>query len=565
MVIMSERRGSPRTRVRGTLALLPLLVWACGEDAKSSSGTGASGGSAGTSGGSAGSGATGGSGGSGTGGSSASGGSAGSSASGGSSGSSGSSGSGGSGTGGSAGSSGAGGAGKGGGAGSAGSAGTAGKGGSDAGAGPTPQIVTISTTGHDRFYGVAHDASGNIFATGHVADATSSTADYATVLVKFLPSGAKDPTFGTGGVLIHNAAVGAGGELARGIVVQSTGKVVVSASIEHAGGDPRDRDVAVMRFTTTGALDTSFGTGGVRVLDLSSGEVGDGGLPDGGTTIVPENTWGLSVFPNDDLIVLGARKADGRTDTDFAMVKLKADGTTDMTWATSGMFTLDISNASGNPKTTAILPDASVVGSGYMNSGSGQVPVIWKLTPAGVLDTSFGVNGVFNQPVLAAATEAYGVALQGTSLVTSGYGRNTTSESLDFLSIRLTAAGALDTTYGTMGAARVDVAGFTDNGRALAVLPDNRVALFGGGRPTASDVDAMVAVLTPDGKPDTSFAPSGFRTYDLGGNNDFFWAGSVAADKKSFAVVGIKSGTPAGDAAPAGNDDAALLILPVDP
>jgi uncharacterized delta-60 repeat protein len=419
-------------------------------------------------------------------------------------------------------------------------------------------------TGHDRFYGVAHDAAGNIFATGHVADATSSTADYATALVKFLPSGNPDPSFGTAGVVTYNAAVGAGGELARGIVVQSTGKIVVSASVEHAGGDPRDRDVAIMRFTTTGTLDTTFGTAGVRILDLSSGEVGDGGTADGGTTIVPENTWGLSAFPNDDLIVLGARKADGRTDTDFAMVKLKADGTTDTTFATNGMFTLDINNASGNPKTAAILPDGSVVGSGYMNSG-GQVPVIWKLTPAGVLDTSFGVNGVFNQPVLAAATEAYGVALQGTSFVTSGYGRNSTSESLDFLSIRLTGAGMLDTTYGTNGAARVDVAGFADNGRALAVLPDNRVAMFGGGRPTMSDVDAMVAVLTPDGKPDTSFAPNGFRVYDLGGNNDFFWAGSVAPDKKSLAVVGIKSGTPAGDAAPPGNDDAALLILPLAP
>jgi uncharacterized delta-60 repeat protein len=425
--------------------------------------------------------------------------------------------------------------------------------------------VVISPTGHDRFFGVAHDAQGNIFATGVAATTTDSTADYATVLVKFLPSGEKDTTFGTNGVVTYNAAVGAGGELARGIIVQSTGKIVVSASIEHAGGDPRDRDVAIMRFTPQGALDPTFGTAGVRVLDLSSGEVTvDGGTADGGTTIVPENTWGLSVFPNDDLIVLGARKADGRTDTDFAMVKLKADGTTDATFATAGMFTLDINNASGNPKTAVILPDGSVVGSGYMNSG-GQVPVIWKLTPAGVLDTSFGVNGVFNQPVLAATTEAYGVALQGTSFVTSGYGRANTSESLDFLSIRLTAAGALDTTYGTNGAARVDVAGFADNGRALTVLPDNRVMMLGGGRPTMSDVDAMVAVLTPDGKPDTTFGPGGFRVYNLGGSNDFFWGGSVAPDKKSVAIVGIKSGTPAGDAGPPGNDDAALLILPVGP
>ncbi|HMI89062.1 MAG TPA: hypothetical protein VK550_33520 [Polyangiaceae bacterium] len=510
---------SVRAAVRSALVLLPLLAVACGDDAKTSSaGTGSSSGAGGS--GGAGAGSTGSAGGS---------------------------------------------AGTGGNAGTGGSAGSAGSGDRDAETGPQPQIIAISATGHDRFYGVVHDASGNIFATGHVADSTASTADYATVLVKLLPSGAKDASFGSGGVVTYNAAVGAGAELARGIVVQSTGKIVVSAIVEHVGGDPRDRDVAIMRFTQAGALDATFGSGGVRILDLSAGEVTvDGGTVDAGTTIVAESTWGLSGFPNDDLIVLGSRKADGRTDTDFAMVKLKADGSTDTSFAVNGMFTLDINNAGASPRTATVLPDGSVVGSGYMNNGV-QMPVIWKLTPAGALDTSFGVNGVFSQPVLAAATEAYGAALQGTSFVTAGYGRANTSESLDFVSIRLTAAGALDKTYGTDGVTRVDAAGFADNSRGLAVLPDNRVMLIGGGRATANDVDGMVAVLTPDGQPDTSFGPQGFRLYDLGGASDFFWGLSVAPDKKSVAIAGIKTGTPGNDAGSAGNDDAALLVLPLVP
>ena len=560
----SNGRKGRRTRIGigSVIALLPLMAWACGDDGTNnpSGGTGGSSGSGGAgatagSGGSAGSGATDGGTTGGSGGEAGSGGAAGTG--------------GGAGSGGTAGKGGSGGGERDAGADTPGRAGAAGStgndgGSTDAGTGPAPRIVPISPMGHDRFFGVVHDAMGNIYATGVVADSTASTADYATVLVKFLPSGDKDPAFGTNGVFTYNAATGAGGEVARGIVVQSTGKIVVSATVEHAGGDPRDRDVAVMRFTPQGALDPTFGTGGVRILDLSAGEVDeDGGAGDGGTRIVPESTWGLSVFPNDDLIVTGSRKADGRADTDFAMVKLKADGATDMAFATNGMFTLDVANQSANPKTAAILPDGSVIGSGYMNNAGVQTPVIWKLTPAGALDPSFGVNGVFNQAVLPAMTEAYGAALQGTNIVTAGYGRATTSESIDFLSIRLTAAGTLDTAYGMNGAARVDVAGFSDNGRGVAVLPDDRVLMVGGGRPSMSDADAMVAVLTADGRPDTSFGPGGFRTYDLGGAADFFWAASVAPDKKSVAVVGLKSGTPAGDAAPAGNDDAALLILPL--
>ena len=74
-----------------------------------------------------------------------------------------------------------------------------------------------------------------------------------------------------------------------------------------------------------------------------------------------------------------------------------------------------------------------------------------------------------------------------------------------------------------------------------------------------------MGLLTPNGQPDTTFGANGLRTYDLGGSNDFFWGASVAPDKKSVAIVGIKSGTPVGDAAAPGNDDAALLILPLAP
>ncbi|MET0594100.1 MAG: hypothetical protein ABW133_15475, partial [Polyangiaceae bacterium] len=405
---MESKRGvglRARATLGSALVLLPLLVWACSDDSNTT-GAGGAGGSGGATGGGAGTGGaagtTGGAAGT-TGG--AAGSSAGTAGSGGDAGKAGAAGSGGA----------AGSAGKAGAAGASGAAGAAGSGGGkdagpDAPPGPAPQVVTVSATGHDRFYGVAHDSAGNIFATGQISDSTAG--DFETLLVKFLPTGAKDPSFGTGGVVRYNATVGGTAELARGIVVQSTGKIVVSAIVDAVGGDSRDRETAVMRFNTNGTIDTTFGVNGVRILNLSNGDVGDAGTanPDGGTTITAETTWGLSLFPNDDMIVVGGRRADGRTDLDFTVTKLKADGSIDTSYATMGTHTLDIPSIGGSPKTGTILPDGSVVGCAYMNN-NGQVPVIWKLTPAGQLDTTFGTNGVFSQPVLAAATEAYGAFL----------------------------------------------------------------------------------------------------------------------------------------------------------
>src|SRR5205085_804658 len=57
--------------------------------------------------------------------------------------------------------------------------------GDDGGSGAVaPIIVSVSPTGHDRFYGVAYDPQGNIYATGQVASSTDSKADYATVVAK---------------------------------------------------------------------------------------------------------------------------------------------------------------------------------------------------------------------------------------------------------------------------------------------------------------------------------------------------------------------------------------------
>ncbi len=160
-------------------------------------------------------------------------------------------------------------------------------------------------------------------------------------------------------------------------------------------------------------------------------------------------------------------------------------------------------------------------------------------------------------------TEAYGAVLQGTSFVTAGYGRNSASENLDWLSLRVSATGALDTTWGTAGVARLDLAMFNDNARALVALPDNRMLLVGGGRPTATNFDGMIAMLTATGQADTTFGARGIRTYDFGGASDFFWGVALNPARTQAAIVGTRAvATPAADAGvSAENDDAVVFVL----
>ncbi|HEX4340804.1 MAG TPA: hypothetical protein VH062_33075 [Polyangiaceae bacterium] len=436
------------------------------------------------------------------------------------------------------------------------------------GPGLTPLVNALSTTGPDRFYGVTTDAKGNVYAVGQIADSTDTTADFSVLVAKFTALGVLDTTFGTKGFVTRNVVTGTNGELYRGIVVQSTGKIVVSGQAEHAGAaDVRDRDMVVLRFNPDGTKDTTFGTDGVLTLDLSTGALN-------GTAFSADSAWGLVAYADDRLVVSGGKVRSGGVDTDFVLVRLSKDGVLDDAFGDHGVFELDtMQNGMSNnasPRNVTLLPGTDgIIGAGYQPiPGADTGPVVYKVTDAGKLDTTFGTDGVFSDRPLTEQTETYMAAVQpaasgtGYSLVTTGYGRQLDTETTDIVSLRLTSAGKLDTTYGTAGVARIDIGGFGDNSRRLAVLPDRSVLLVGGGRLTSADVDGTFVKLTADGQPDTTFAPKGFRTVDLGGPADFLWSVALTPDKK-FAVAAGISGVGATPTPATLNDDTTLVLLPL--
>ncbi len=450
-----------------------------------------------------------------------------------------------------------------------GAAGNAGEGGGGTAPRVTVQkVFPLSPTGPDRLFGVTYGADGSIFAVGQIAISNDSNADQAMLLVKLTAEGNLDASFGAGGVVVRNVASGTNGEIYRGVAVQSTGKVVVVGNAEHAGAtDARDRDIVLLRFNTNGTKDTSWGTDGIVTLDLSTGVVH-------GTGFSADSAWGLERYADDRIVISGGQVRVGATDTDFALVRLNADGTRDATFGTNGVVTLDTqlngsSSDTASPRHVTILPGTDgVIGAGYRPlAGHDTAPVLWKVTDAGVLDTTFGVNGVFSEAVLPEQTEAYQAVVQpsdggGYKLVTTGYGKGLAGEPTDLVSLRVTQAGVLDTTYGSNGLVRVDIGGFGDNSRRLLVLPDRRIVLVGGGRLTSADVDGIVMVLTPEGQPDSSFEFNGWRRFDLGGVSDFLWSAALAPDQKTLALAGIK-GVGSAPTPPSANDDAALVLLPM--
>ena len=70
----------------------------------------------------------------------------------------------------------------------------------------------------------------------------------------------------------------------------------------------------------------------------------------------------------------------------------------------------------------------------------------------------------------------------------------------------------------------------------MLTLPDDHIAIVGGGRAAAANVDGFVIALTPDGKPETTFSAKGFQTHDLGGPADFIWSVALSPAKTPIAL-----------------------------
>jgi uncharacterized delta-60 repeat protein len=91
------------------------------------------------------------------------------------------------------------------------------------------KVIALSDDFNDRFTSVTFDAAGKIIASGFVVDGTDSKV----VVARFNADGSLDATFGTGGKVSLNVSTGRTDELSRGVVVQSTGKIVITGVADH--------------------------------------------------------------------------------------------------------------------------------------------------------------------------------------------------------------------------------------------------------------------------------------------------------------------------------------------
>lgn len=429
---------------------------------------------------------------------------------------------------------------------------------------PTPVALSLSATGPDQLQSVVAGPGGTFYVGGFAGAA--ATGPFRAVVAQVDAAGALVPSFGSGGVVTTDLVVpGVSDEV--DLAVQADGKLLVGATV-IASGAPTDRDVAVLRLTAAGQVDSTFGDSGVRVLDLST---------TGGGSTITDSLRALAIGADGAIFLHGAQKAEGsvtggdtpRVDSDFYVVKLTAQGALDSTWGAAGKYLQDIylnaAHSNAVPRFVRALPDGTVLAGGYSNAIGTVQPVLFKLSASGAPVATFASGGLYHDTILAVQTEVYGVAVHGDKVVTGGYGRQS-GASNDWVSLRFDVnTGARDVTWGgaSNGAVVFDPSGamLGSNLRSAVALPGGKTLLVGSTGPgNMAAQDAVFAVLDASGKLDVEYG-TGVVKYPFGSNgNDQLW--SVAVSGGKAMMVGYKGGLAAlAMQTAAQNDDGYLVPL----
>jgi len=504
------------------------------------------------------------------------------------------------GKGGSGGKSGAGGkSGSGGKSGAGGTGGAAGGGEEDAGSDDGPVSYKAITQVSDEVFTAANDLrgltfakDGKIYASGHT---DADPMNRKLVLARFNANGEADTSFDGDGFVVYDVAPG--DEQSLGVVELENGDLIVQANVadgkggaaitDTSGGAPGVRasgtNVWLLRFDSSGALVTTWGTGGKSLVAFGWTDADDAAwpAPTYNSTLAENMRYSTSGFPSDQawgvvldkssgeekLVVAGfgpAKKAatEQRYDNDRYVARLLAStGAPDPAWNGGNTYTFNsLGTFSDGGRRAIVEKDGTVISSGYTNFGAGlgNHVVLIRLKPDGTPDASFGFGiaapGVtrFNPFVDdGGVAECYSVGRQSTGrYVTTGYGRATgvglkskygyvTSDNVDLVSFGVKADGkSIDLKYGTEGTLAVQseelaLGGTEDRGRDLLVLPDDRVVHVG-----RLGVSPAVFVTTPDGKLDKSVSDDGVFTYEpFPETPSHFFAVAASADKRHLAAA----------------------------
>ncbi len=360
--------------------------------------------------------------------------------------------------------------------------------------------VDMNSASTDTGYRVTATPDGKFLLAGIAGGANGGgSSTWGFGISRFNGDGTPDTTFGTGGKVVSQLSIYS--DQAREAVVQSDGKIVV---VGFATNLFSGEDVALARYTSTGSLDTSFGSSGSVTTDIAGM-----GAPDQGRSVV---------IQSDGRILVGGYTAQVNSppNNDFLLTRYLSNGMLDPSFGGNGKVVTDLG---GNDLAYQLVQqtDGKIVLAGYSVIAGVDRFAVARYNNDGSLDASFNGNGRVTFTFGSASADAYSVALQSDGKIVLA-GLVTTNGNSDFAMMRLTTYGNVDTSFGVNGFVTTPIGSGADKSFGIDIQPDDKILLTGYSTGTSDDI--AVVRYNANGSLDTTFgapqALGGYVNYTTG-------------------------------------------------
>ena len=341
----------------------------------------------------------------------------------------------------------------------------------DTGFGSGGIVVHDSAAGgsyYDRGYSICLDDSGNIYVTGFSNNGNNSDM----VIWKYDSAGVLDTDFGSGGIVVHDSAAGGSSyDTGYSICLDDSGNIYVTG---YSNKNSSNSDMVIWKYDSAGVLDTGFGSGGIVVHDSAAGGSG--------------SDIGYSICLDDSGNIYVTGFSNNGNNSDMVIWKYDSAGVLDTDFGSGGIAVHDsAAGGSGSDIGYSICLDDSgnIYVTGYSNNNSSNSDmVIWKYDSAGVLDTGFGSDGiVVHDSAAGGSSYDYGFSIclddSGNIYVT---GNSYNESNTDMVIWKYDSAGVLDTSFGTDGVIiRDNIAGGSGSDYGYSICLDDAGNIYTAG------------------------------------------------------------------------------------
>ncbi|WP_343632431.1 T9SS type A sorting domain-containing protein [Fluviicola sp.] len=379
--------------------------------------------------------------------------------------------------------------------------------------------ITPNTTEINR---IATDAGGTIFSAGYSMEPGSSGIYHLTV-TKHSHNGILLSNFGTNGMVKTTIDYS---EFPLDIRLQNDGKILVAGSsyLGPTPSGPGDYNSFVVRYTTTGSLDNTFGNNGIFKLSHPNSHIAKMIVPGNGSVLLAGNSYGTGVVskinssgvldPNfgnsgskflsdanftfilwdaillsDNTILCVGYDITDQNNMKVAYCKLDLNGNFVTSFGTNGKVIADLYPFSGSPEVDEFLQKAVELPNGQIvMGGQAMGAILAKINPDGTFDTGFGTNGVVTHsyPYVDFAVQPDGKFLIGGTQEVSLYNAG-------FSITRLNSNGSTDNSFNGTGTFTVDVSPDHDYLQTIELKTNGHIIVGGSSRYSNNEANFMLA------------------------------------------------------------------------